>query len=754
MIFDLIQDFSDALAAMPENFPKRSTILAIARALRLSRHILENDPFQTRSQLVGRLLGDTTPASSELLIRANCCTIRPWLRPYSQILTPPATPLISVINVTPGYHFPLAIIPDETRFLCAAHRDSSRHNDRGFRDFTALHFKGSDSSKILDALIEVRDLQNGHVLTELVGHSDSVLAVAVTPDGKCAVTASADHTLKVWDLQSGDELHTLRGHTSDVYSVAVTSDGCSVVSLSWDGTLNSWDLKSGHLLFGLSVGTKFGGVFAVTSDCLCVVGCSKSNWLKVWDLKNRRESLSYHGHSAGVTAVAVTSDGQLCVSGSEDGIVKVWNLRDGSEKFTLRGHSHTVTSVAVTPDGRQAVSASGDGTLRIWNLESGKAAGITERPAKAMQRVLIMPQHRRIMALQYGGTVRVYDIDELTASFQSAHLGRHSEACVRRIAQSDSLALVEHDRYAVIWDIDSVSRLRAITGSSFLVTADGRFVIWRTDGGQIRIDRFRDAADERTLVHDGGYHKPITTFPDGGRFITASPNGMLVVWSVDDGRRVFELSGHRSEVTKVAVTADGGRAVSASRDNTMRIWDLATGRCLHSLQGHRDIVTSLAITADSQLILSGSWDATVKVWSINNGEELFTLDCRRPGSGAGVNNVAVTADGRFAVSASVHFTLIVWDLKRRERVHLLLAGRDFVDDMALTEDGRHVVSVSGCELRLWDIESGHSVARFTIDDVLFHLKACGITPNGRTILVGGVSGEIGFLHFEEVNALS
>ena len=36
-----------------------------------------------------------------------------------------------------------------------------------------------------------------------------VNAVAVTADGRRAVSASWDHTLKVWDLATGAELHTL-----------------------------------------------------------------------------------------------------------------------------------------------------------------------------------------------------------------------------------------------------------------------------------------------------------------------------------------------------------------------------------------------------------------------------------------------------------------------------------------------------------------------------------------------------------------
>ena len=47
-------------------------------------------------------------------------------------------------------------------------------------------------------------------------------SVAVTADGRCAVSASVEGTLKVWDLASGECLRTLEGHTKSVNGVALT----------------------------------------------------------------------------------------------------------------------------------------------------------------------------------------------------------------------------------------------------------------------------------------------------------------------------------------------------------------------------------------------------------------------------------------------------------------------------------------------------------------------------------------------------
>jgi WD40 repeat protein len=84
----------------------------------------------------------------------------------------------------------------------------------------------------------------------IVGHRGPVRAVAVSPDGRHAVSASEDHTLKVWDLETGRELRTLTGHSAPVSGVSINPDGRRAVSTSFDRTLRLWDYEAGLYIAG------------------------------------------------------------------------------------------------------------------------------------------------------------------------------------------------------------------------------------------------------------------------------------------------------------------------------------------------------------------------------------------------------------------------------------------------------------------------------------------------------------------------
>ena len=62
------------------------------------------------------------------------------------------------------------------------------------------------------------------------GPADRVTAVALSADGRRAVSGALDRTLKVWDVESGRELWTLKGHADGVEAGVMSANGRWAVS--------------------------------------------------------------------------------------------------------------------------------------------------------------------------------------------------------------------------------------------------------------------------------------------------------------------------------------------------------------------------------------------------------------------------------------------------------------------------------------------------------------------------------------------
>jgi WD40 repeat protein/serine/threonine protein kinase len=87
--------------------------------------------------------------------------------------------------------------------------------------------------------VKIWDLSTERVL-DLRGHTDIVLGLATSPDGRRLATGSDDRTIKLWDTTTGEEVITLRGHTAGVICVAFSPDGRSIASGSIDRTARVW----------------------------------------------------------------------------------------------------------------------------------------------------------------------------------------------------------------------------------------------------------------------------------------------------------------------------------------------------------------------------------------------------------------------------------------------------------------------------------------------------------------------------------
>ena len=94
-----------------------------------------------------------------------------------------------------------------------------------------------------DRSLQIWDLRTGDLLRTLVGHTDAVYAVAVSPDDHFALSGSADRTVRFWSMETGELVHSFTDHAGPVTVVAICPDGRHGLSGSRDRTLRLWDLQ-------------------------------------------------------------------------------------------------------------------------------------------------------------------------------------------------------------------------------------------------------------------------------------------------------------------------------------------------------------------------------------------------------------------------------------------------------------------------------------------------------------------------------
>jgi WD40 repeat protein len=95
------------------------------------------------------------------------------------------------------------------------------------------------------ATMRLLDLETGKELQRFQGHTQLVHDLALSADGKRAVSASFDTTVRLWDTATGKELKRLAGHKGQVWGLALSPDGKRVASGGMDKVIKLWDLQTG-----------------------------------------------------------------------------------------------------------------------------------------------------------------------------------------------------------------------------------------------------------------------------------------------------------------------------------------------------------------------------------------------------------------------------------------------------------------------------------------------------------------------------
>ncbi|WP_077920334.1 cytochrome D1 domain-containing protein [Spirosoma sp. 209] len=268
----------------------------------------------------------------------------------------------------------------------------------------------SRQSNERDNTLKLWDVQTGQFLRTFTGHTNAVHSVAISSDGRYALSGSYDETVKLWEVETGRDVRTLTGHTAQVYSAAISPDGRYALSGASDNTLKLWDIQTGQPVHSFTGHTNGVRTVTISSDGRYALSGSHDKSVKLWDMQTRQEVRTFTGHTNMVISVAFSPDSRYVLSGSADNTLKLWDTQTGQPVRTFKGHTGMVKSVAFSPDSRYLLSGSADNTLKLWDTQTGQPVRTFRGHTDQVETVAFSPDSRFIVSGSWDTTTKLWNI--------------------------------------------------------------------------------------------------------------------------------------------------------------------------------------------------------------------------------------------------------------------------------------------------------------------------------------------------------
>jgi dipeptidyl aminopeptidase/acylaminoacyl peptidase len=325
--------------------------------------------------LTGPALGQTAPQPKQYdsLIR----TFDPLGHAYCAALSPDGKTLVTSTGTR--------IVARDARSGEIAHSFATKENSGALRfEFSpdgasVFSVRGAGTN---DYTVRKWSTDDGKEVGRFEGHTDCVLGLALSSDGKQLATAGDDKTVRIWDVKTGEESARL-DHPARVDCVAFAPDKPALASGCSDHFIRLWNTKT------RSVDRKLDHERCISYLCFSADGALLASIgrgrLVVWQTATGRQVHDLKPCSG--ETVAFSPDGAVLAAGGSNDAVYLWDVASGQRNAVFAGHAGYVESIRFSRDGKTLVTTGADDSVRLWDVAAARnEKAIRELPARELER--------------------------------------------------------------------------------------------------------------------------------------------------------------------------------------------------------------------------------------------------------------------------------------------------------------------------------------------------------------------------------
>jgi WD40 repeat protein len=537
----------------------------------------------------------------------------------------------------------------------------------------------------------------------------SILALAISEDGRRMLTGSGDGVGRIWDLNSGRLVHRLEGHKKPIVAVAFAPDGRQAVTASEDGTLRLWDVPDARELHLFRGQTARAVVFM--PDGKRVISAGTDGMWRTWDTVLGGALQRVPAHTGVVRCLALSSDGKRLATGGDDGTMRVWDTATATKQFDVYKHPGGVRQLAFAADHRHLLSAGADSVVRLWDIDSAWEDRRWDNLPNCVGLAFVAGGKRAVVTLR--DNVRLFDVKS------GEELG-----VVKGPRQGGVAAVVTPgEQWVMIASDDRFLHRRPLPKPGDATVAKVESPLTKKKplpGGEI----VRLEGHEREV-------RSVALLPDGKRAISAGADPWIAIWDLETGKE-HRLEGHTQTVVGLSVSTDGRRALSGSLDGNLILWDLEQGRALETI-AVEDAIQAVALAPDGKRLAAATVKGVLHAWH-DDGKECWNItEPKRPPS-----SVAFSADGRDLVAVHLGGVIMVRSAEFGKTTSEVPLRNPFMVRARFVGSSRRIINLSRAgvkPLAIWDGERNVS-----IDSKMAAPLSLGLSADGRRAIVGDARG--------------
>ena len=568
------------------------------------------------------------------------------------------------------------------------------------------------------------------------GHTQAVMSVSFSPDGKTIASASLDNTIKLWNLD-GKCIQTLLKHEDVVSHVRFSGDGKTLISASKDNTVKIWQRQfDGSFKLLKSIPDKEGiSAVSLSDDGQIIATASRNNTytLNLWQ-KNGKLLVSLPGHTDQIRDLSFSPDNQIIATDSVDRTIKLWSVKKRKLLQTIQNDSMRLDRFGVRfVDNTTIAATNSDRTIKLWNVNGRQIKSLPGHTDQVLY-LDVSRDGKYIASASKDGTVKIWS-PKSDKSLQTLVIPDATKRTINQLSfspDSKMIALASEDGTVKLWNIDGILPYKILQsgGRSVSFSPDSKRIVSGDSDGIVKL--WQDGKLLWTKAHKQRIHQ-VSFSPDGKLIASASEDGTVKLWNLQ-GTLIHTLEGHSKEVLSLNFSPDSKTIASASADKTVKLWDLRDGKLIKTILAHQDAVKSVSFSPDGKMIASGSFDTNVKLWNVLDGRLIKTF----PDQIKDVLSVSFSPDGNIIALSSSDSTIRLWYLNE-QRTKLFQDDSDALK-VNFSPKGQTLVSGSGDKIKLWKLDDEIiKTLQQPNKAIIFEVS---FSPDGKTIASADIDGKV------------